>query len=131
MIESILAAIFGDLTKDFISRKMYFSFIALLMGIASLAFGYMFYNVVFDLITNPQSTAKVIIIGTMSLLILGLVYYCFRLMKRAWSSRNGWVYDLTSTRSAIVYRKRKTIAHDERYIPKELLFERSNHHKNH
>ena len=59
-----------------------------LMAMAGTAFGAMFVYTIYDLITDPKSMAKIIVMGLMSLMILGLSFSSFFLMKRAWESRN-------------------------------------------
>ena len=58
------------------------------MAIAGFSFLYIFAKVVYNLILDPQSMLTIIIIGIMSLFILGLSLGSFHLMNRAWKSRN-------------------------------------------
>ena len=58
------------------------------MAIAGTAFGIMFIYNIYDLIIDPKSMAKIIVISILSLFIFGLSFSSFFLMKRAWKSRH-------------------------------------------
>jgi len=84
----LIDGLFGWILAYILPKKVFTYSVPLLMAVAGFSFLYIFGYLVYDLILDPQSMLKIIVIGLISLFTLGLSFASFHLMNRAWKSRN-------------------------------------------
>ncbi|WP_345970999.1 hypothetical protein WCX72_04020 [Sulfurimonas sp. HSL1-6] len=89
MIDFLIEELIGQTLAALIPRKVFTYLIVLLMAVAAVTFGYLSGHIVYDLIMEPKSIVRVIVMGIGALLISGLSIGSFYLMGSAWRSRNG------------------------------------------
>ncbi|UFS63350.1 hypothetical protein LOH54_04275 [Sulfurimonas sp. HSL-3221] len=88
MLDFLIEELIGQTLAELIPRKLVIYIIALLMAVAAMTFGYLSGHIVYDLIVEPKSIVKVVIMGIGALLISGLSIGSLYLMSSAWRSRN-------------------------------------------
>lgn len=88
MFDFLINGLFDHILAGLLPKKLFSYTIPLLMAISGVAFGYIFGYIVYDLIIDPKNPIKIVVVGIMSLFILGLSFGSFYLMGRAWKSRN-------------------------------------------
>ena len=88
MLDFIIDGLIGGILAEILPKKIFSYGIPLLMAISGIAFGYIFSYVIYDLIIEPKSTIKIVVMGIISIFILGLSFGSFYLMAKAWKSRN-------------------------------------------